>query len=109
MIAELILEKKLQVNDLGNPKNKGKVKEVPAHADICEPCRNYLENGEDIPLTLLAKLIKFKLLDIKAKDVRRRDSEKKVYQNYSSLFFLYIMYVMSTTSISNKENSSSKL
>ena len=68
----------LQVNELGNPKNKGKVKEVPANAEICEPCRNYLENGEDIPLPLLAKLVKFRLLDVKQKDLKRRESDKKV-------------------------------
>ena len=68
----------LQVNELGNPKNKGKVKEVPANSEICEPCRNYLENGEDIPLPLLAKLVKFRLLDVKQKDLKRRESDKKV-------------------------------
>ena len=66
-----------QVNDLGNPKNK-KSKESPQFAEICEPCKAYLDNEEDIPLPLLARLVKFRLLDIKAKDLKRRETEKKV-------------------------------
>ena len=65
------------MNDLGNPKSK-KVKEIPANYEVCEPCKNYLDNNEDIPLVLLAKLIKFRLLDVKQKDIQRRDAEKKV-------------------------------
>ena len=62
---------------MGNPKNK-KPKESPQFAEICEPCKEYLDKDEEIPLPLLAKLVKFRLLDIKVKDQRRRETEKKV-------------------------------
>ncbi|WAR08114.1 SPG17-like protein [Mya arenaria] len=64
------------VQELGNPKGK-KPKETPSHYEVCEPCKNHLDIGEDIPLPLLAKLIKFKLLWIKQNDLKRRDAEKK--------------------------------
>ncbi len=62
---------------MGNPKGK-KPKEIPAHSEVCENVKVFLDNGEDVPLPLLAKLIKMRLLDIKLKDVKRRESEKKV-------------------------------
>ncbi|XP_061176448.1 sperm-associated antigen 17-like isoform X2 [Saccostrea echinata] len=65
-----------EVRELGNPKGK-KPKEVPQHFEVCEPCKTHLDNGEEIPLPLLARLIKFKLLSIKANDLRRRETEKK--------------------------------
>ncbi|XP_064627357.1 sperm-associated antigen 17-like isoform X2 [Lineus longissimus] len=65
-----------QVRDLGNPKSK-KSKETPANYEVCEPCKQHLDAGEDIPLPLLAKLVKFKLLACKDNDKRRRDAEKK--------------------------------
>ncbi len=45
---------------------------------MCEPCKLYLDNDEDIPLPLLSKLIKYKLLDVKQTDIKRREAEKKV-------------------------------
>uniref|UniRef100_K1PP61 Sperm-associated antigen 17 n=1 Tax=Magallana gigas TaxID=29159 RepID=K1PP61_MAGGI len=66
-----------EVKELGNPKGK-KPKEVPQHFEVCEPCKIHLDNGEEIPLPLLARLIKFKLLAIKANDLKRRETEKKV-------------------------------
>lgn len=45
---------------------------------MCEACKQYLDSGEEIPIHLLAKLLKFKLLDIKTRDVKRREVEKKV-------------------------------
>ncbi|XP_046333573.2 sperm-associated antigen 17-like isoform X4 [Haliotis rufescens] len=71
-----------EVRDLGNPKSK-KGKEVPAYYEVCEPCKLYLDNGEDIPLTLLARLIKFKLLAIKTTDLKRREAEKKAEQQHA--------------------------
>ena len=68
-----------QVNDLGNPKNK-KGKDVPAHYEVCEACKLYLDINEDIPLPLLARLIKFKLLAIKSADLRRRETGKESKQ-----------------------------
>jgi hypothetical protein len=66
-----------QVKDLGNPKSK-KTKETPSHYEVCEPCKQHLDAGEDIPMPLLAKLVKFKLLACKENDKRRRDAEKRV-------------------------------
>ncbi|XP_074656457.1 sperm-associated antigen 17-like [Tubulanus polymorphus] len=66
-----------QVKELGNPKGK-KPKEVPQNYEICESCKLHLDNDEDIPLPLLAKLLKFRLLNIKSNDLKRRDAEKKV-------------------------------
>ena len=65
------------MNDLGNPKNK-KPKEIPMFHEVCEPCKVYLDNGEDIPLPLLARLLKYKLLDVKQNDIKRTEAEKKV-------------------------------
>jgi len=77
----------IQVNELGNPKGK-KAKETPQHYEVCEPCKEYLDKGEDIPIPLLAKLVKFKLLDAKQKDLRRRENEKKVHLQTHIFFFV---------------------
>ncbi|XP_033635929.1 sperm-associated antigen 17-like [Asterias rubens] len=47
-------------------------------SEICEAVKPHLDNNEDIPLPLLAKLLKWKLLAIKQKDLKRREDEKKV-------------------------------
>ena len=65
------------MRELGNPKGK-KPKEVPQHYEVCEPCKANLDAGEEIPLHLLSKLLKYKFLSIKANDLKRRDTEKKV-------------------------------
>ncbi|XP_050391323.1 sperm-associated antigen 17 isoform X2 [Patella vulgata] len=65
-----------EVNELGNPKAK-KTKEVPANFEVCEACKLHLDIGDEIPLPLLAKLIKYRLLTIKTKDQKRREIEKK--------------------------------
>ena len=63
---------------MGNPKNAKKGKEVPQFSEICEPCKVFLDSNEEIPLILQAKLIKYRLLDIKTRDIKRREAEKKV-------------------------------
>ncbi|KAK7474792.1 hypothetical protein BaRGS_00033973 [Batillaria attramentaria] len=65
-----------EVRELGNPKVK-KGKDAPLNFEICEPCKTHLDAGEDIPLPLLAKLIKYRLLTLKAADMKRREAEKK--------------------------------
>ena len=65
------------MNELGNPKAK-KPKDVPAFSEICEVAKNHLDQGETIPLPLLAKLLKWKLLGVKQKDIKRREDEQKV-------------------------------
>ena len=82
-----------QVNDLGNPKNK-KGKDVPAHYEVCEACKLYLDINEDIPLPLLARLIKFKLLAIKSADLRRRETEKKVSRNFYFIFIRQTLFCL---------------
>lgn len=41
----------------------------------------FIDQDEDIPPSLLAKLLKFKLLHLKTKDFERREDEKKVQHN----------------------------
>lgn len=67
----------LQVKELGNPKNK-KGKDSPPHVDICETVRPIIENGDDLPLPLLCRLIKFKILWLKQADIQRTAAELKV-------------------------------
>lgn len=81
----------IQVTELGNPKGK-KAKEVPQHYEVCEPCKMHLDAGEEIPPPLLAKLVKWKLLDVKQKDLKRRETDKKVIDN-----FFYTVFVPSVT------------
>lgn len=45
---------------------------------MCELCKIYLDNGEEILLFFLVCFIKFKLLVIKVNDFKRREIEKKV-------------------------------
>lgn len=66
-----------QVKELGNPKNK-KGKDSPPHVDICETVRPIIENGDELPLGLLCRLIKFKILWLKQADQQRIAAEKKV-------------------------------
>ena len=65
-----------EVRELGNPKGK-KPKEVPQHYEVTESIKVLLDNNEEIPLPLLAKLLKFKLLWIKSNDQKRREQERK--------------------------------
>ena len=67
----------IQVKELGNPKNK-KGKDSPPHVDICETVRPIIENGDELPLPLLCRLIKFKILWLKQNDMQRIAAEKKV-------------------------------
>ena len=66
-----------QVRELGNPKNK-KGKDSPPHVDICETVRPIIENGDELPLPLLCRLIKFKILWLKQLDNQRIAAELKV-------------------------------
>ncbi|XP_078618505.1 sperm-associated antigen 17-like isoform X8 [Branchiostoma floridae x Branchiostoma japonicum] len=69
-----------QVKELGNPKAK-KGKETPQFYEICESVKPMLDEGLDVPILVLAKLIKFKLLDIKVNDLKRREAEKKAAED----------------------------
>ncbi|XP_021376816.1 sperm-associated antigen 17-like isoform X5 [Mizuhopecten yessoensis] len=77
-LFSIISRQKLEeeVRELGNPKGK-KPKDVPLHYEVTEPCKIHLDNNEDIPFPLLARLIKYRLLAIKSADIKRRETEKK--------------------------------
>ena len=61
----------------GNPK--------PLYGEICEQVKILSDQGNNIPITTLAKLIKFKLISLKTKEKERNENEKKV-----SLIILFI-------------------
>lgn len=63
----------------GGGKGKSTVK-LPEFVEVCEQVKPFIDQDEDIPPSLLAKLLKFKLLHLKTKDFERIDEEKKVQQ-----------------------------
>lgn len=67
------------MKDLAHGKaGKVKTSKPPPFVEIVDSIKSLVEQGEDIPPVLLAKLIKFKMLMIKQKDLDRREEEKKV-------------------------------
>lgn len=50
----------------------------PPFFEVCEQIKPLVDHGEPIPPLLMAKLLKFKLLHIKQKDLDRREEERKV-------------------------------
>ncbi|XP_041842655.1 sperm-associated antigen 17 isoform X2 [Melanotaenia boesemani] len=64
-----------KIHELGNPKTK-KPDDAPMFYEVTEPAKVLLDAGKEIPCDLLAKILKFQLLQIKAKDQRRRELEQ---------------------------------
>ncbi|XP_050932117.1 sperm-associated antigen 17 isoform X1 [Lates calcarifer] len=64
-----------KIHDLGNPKAK-KPDDVPMFYEVTEPAKVLLDAGEEIPCDLMAKILKFQLLQIKAIDQQRREAEQ---------------------------------
>ncbi|XP_018425052.1 PREDICTED: sperm-associated antigen 17 [Nanorana parkeri] len=65
-----------QVHELGNPKIK-KSKDAPLYYEVTEAAKFLLDGGGKLPLPLIAKLLKFQFLNIKQRDLQRRESGQK--------------------------------
>lgn len=61
----------------GKSKGAGSGK-PPPFFEVCEQIKPLVDHGEPVPPLLMAKLLKFKLLHIKQKDLERREEERKV-------------------------------
>ncbi|XP_035479939.2 sperm-associated antigen 17 isoform X3 [Scophthalmus maximus] len=64
-----------KIHELGNPKTK-KPDDVPMFYEVTESAMLLLDAGEEIPCDLMAKILKFQLLDIKARDQQRRAAKQ---------------------------------
>lgn len=61
----------------------------PQFYEVCEQVKPLVDQGESIPPSLMAKLLKFKLLHVKQKDLDRREDERKVLLNIYLLNYIF--------------------
>ncbi|XP_029311120.1 sperm-associated antigen 17-like isoform X2 [Cottoperca gobio] len=64
-----------KIHELGNLKAK-RHDDVPMFYEVTEPAKVLLDAGEEIPCDLMANILKFQLLQIKAHDQQRRETEQ---------------------------------
>ncbi|XP_040887756.1 sperm-associated antigen 17 [Toxotes jaculatrix] len=64
-----------KIHELGNPKAK-KTDDVPMFYEVTESAKVLLDAGHEIPCDLMAKVLKFQLLQIKSNDQQRRAAEE---------------------------------
>ncbi|XP_078265211.1 sperm-associated antigen 17-like isoform X3 [Rhinoraja longicauda] len=64
------------VTELGEPKNQ-KLTDLPMFYEVAEEAWALLSKGEEIPLLLITKLLKFQILYLKQKDLQSKGLENK--------------------------------
>ncbi|XP_020567276.1 sperm-associated antigen 17 isoform X2 [Oryzias latipes] len=64
-----------KISELGNTKGK-KPEYVTVFIELLQSARVWLDAGEDIPVDLMAKILKLQLLQVKSSDQHRREAEQ---------------------------------
>ena len=73
------------MKDLAHGKpGKGKASKPPPFVEIVDSIKSVVDQGEDLPPNLLAKLLKFKMLMIKQKELDKREEQRKVCSMFSA-------------------------
>ncbi|KAM9836573.1 sperm-associated antigen 17 [Aulostomus maculatus] len=75
-----------KTHELGTPKAR-KAAGGPLYSEVTEPAKELLDAGEEIPCDLVARILKFQLLQIKASDQLRRAAEQAEERTASAHLF----------------------